>query len=117
MKIGTDEWRTASQAIHDAIKPFFVHGDIGATRYETEGRMVTTKHRMRRDKEGVMTLCCWEQHEDVTPTLVYIKTTALTADNQEVIGRELAGFLDSGKRPEALLVLPTYPGYEDLDEI
>lgn len=112
MKIGSDEWRNASQTIHDAIKPFFIHSDMGASRYEAESRMVTTKHRMRRDKEGVMTLGCWELRDGKQPTAVFMKTTALTADNQELIGKELAAFLNSGKKPEALLALPTYPGYE-----
>jgi hypothetical protein len=140
MKLYTDEWREAQRIIHDVLKEQHQNSDMGSSRYEkaNTGRFVTVKHRMRKDKVSVVTLGCWNWENPEGKPLtneearerfsasgmnvpqskkMSIKTTALL-DNEhaELIGQTLLAYLNHGEKPQAILDMPTYPSYEDLDK-
>jgi len=140
MNLFTDEWRETRALIHVALRPYFQNADMGAARYEKpdSSRFATTKWRMRKDKVAVMTLGCWDWENQGGEPLtneearakfsatgfnvpqskkLFIRTTALVSKEQaQIIGQELLAYLERGEKPEQILEMPTYPGYEDLDK-
>jgi len=115
MKMGSDEWHAARITLEEPLDPFLLHSVMGASNFVKENLRITIKHRMRKDKVGVVTICCWR----ITPgeyeyKVVLYKTTALTQETAN-LGPDLLKFLEDGVIPESVKQLNTYPGYEDLD--
>lgn len=124
MQLGTEEFYQATRTLHSYLWPYKRHPD--GCGFGKDNRLVTTKCRMRKDRVAVYTLVCWENRfeksEDEIPPneplhkVVYIRTTALTPKNPDLIGKTLAAYLETGAEPIAIMKMPMYPGYEDIDD-
>ena len=127
MQLGTEECYEATRALHKFLLPYNDRPPARPSGFNKDGRLVTTKMRMRKDKVAVYTLVCWKARykvsEDEIPanepvhSPVYAKTTALTHENAELIGQTLADYLETGAEPKTILEMPMYPGYEDVDSL
>jgi len=120
LMLGDDEWKKATRLMQNPLEPYFRNADMGAIRWENQHRMVTVKHRMRRDRVAVATMICWNLPDDYSendaalPGKLWIKTASmLKGDAAAEAGQQFLDYLETGKLPT--LQLETYPGYEDLD--
>lgn len=111
MELFTDEWREASNALHEPLREFMENAD--SARYSLGSRFVTIKHRLRKDRVAVDSIGCWlSQEENKPPLKIWFKTTAMLQGSMaEQMAKELISYLHNGERPK--MVLETYPGYED----
>jgi hypothetical protein len=123
MKMGTEEFYEAIRALHTPLWPYNNHPK--GCGHGKDDRLVTTKTRMRKDRVAVMTLVCWKnrwkESEDEIPLneplhkALFVRTTALTVENAVLIGQTLTDYLETGNEPTAIMDMPMYPGYEDID--
>lgn len=108
------------KTLHLMLLKYFVSADMGAARYKCSNRLVTVKHRLRKDNAKVVSLGCWleseiegEVEKDLK-ALWFVTTEVLTEINQIPLGDALSDFLANGCRPTTNLT--TYPGYEEFDK-
>lgn len=100
MKINTPEWEEANSKLTNLILPALASNVMGVERYEKENRIVTVKHRMRKDLKAVDTVACWIKSEDKEKpdNMLWSLTSDKLKDKAaEKLGQALCFFLYQGR--------------------
>lgn len=102
--------------LHSLLRPHLVSENLSLLVHRSNGRVVTIKHRFRRDRQAVVSLGCWRQNDDGLFEPVVFTTTLLPTNTKDCryLGRMLCWWLENGG-DISLAKYPAARGCEEFD--
>lgn len=126
MKLSDPRWRESDAQLQAPLREYLKSCDMGASRYEAfdKSRAVSIKHRLRKDKQAVVSLGCWEQgpwdeekdFHSYVRNKFFVTTAMPSVKTCKELSAAFLAFLETGDLSTLNFELSTYPGYEAFDQ-